>query len=139
ADDARNPTQAPDHPPGVRRRTPLPPSGAPERSMQTHELQKKHTIHQDVQIVPTPADREVVLDAHRRLRQDPGDTDALFAVAAWDEIVGDLDHALHLLNRLVSRKPDYPGVWWFRARVLKDLGRPCDAIGCEEMARRKAD
>ena len=109
------------------------------RSMQAHELQKKHTIRQDVQIVPTPADREVVLDAHRRLRQDPGDTDALFAVAAWDEIVGDLDHALHLLNRLVSRKPDYPGVWWFRARVLKDLGRPRDAIACEEIARMYAE
>ena len=107
--------------------------------MQAHDLQKKHAIRQDVQIVPTPADREVVQDAHRRLRQDPGDADALFAVAAWDEIVGDLDHALHLLNRLVSRVPDYPGVWWFRARVLKDLGRKRDAIACEHIARMYAE
>jgi len=107
--------------------------------MQAHDLQKKHTIRQDVQIVPTPADREVVQDAHRRLRQDPGDADALFAVAAWDEIVGDLDHALQLLNRLVSRVPDYPGVWWFRARVLKDLGRKRDAIACEHIARMYAE
>jgi len=105
------------------------------RSMQTHELQKKHAIRQDVQIVPTPGDREVVQAAHRRLLDDPGDVDALFAVAAWDQIVGDQDHALHLLNRLVSRKPDYPGVWWLRARILKDLGRPRDAIACEEIAR----
>src|SRR3989442_6565283 len=103
--------------------------------MQTHDLQKKHTIRQDVQIVPTPADREVVQDAYRRLRQDPEDTDALFAVAAWDEIVGDLDHALHLLNRLVSRVPDYPGVWWFRARALKELGRKRDAISWQPIIR----
>ncbi len=103
--------------------------------MQTHELQKKQTIRQDVQIVPTPADRAVVQDAYRRLLHDPGDADALFAVAAWDEIVGDLVHALDLLNRLVSRKPDYPGVWWLRARVLKDLGRERDAIACEHIAR----
>src|SRR5438093_972670 len=88
---------------------------------------------------PSRGARGIVLDAPPRLRQDPGDTDALFAVAAWDEIVGDLDHALHLLNRLVSRKPDYPGVWWFRARVLKDLGRPRDAIACEEIARMYAE
>ena len=44
-------------------------------------------------------------------------------------------HALDLLNRLVSRKPDYPGVWWLRARVLKDLGRERDAIACEHIAR----
>jgi len=109
------------------------------RSMQSHELQNKHAIRQDVQIVPTPADREVVQAAHRRLLQDPWDADALFAVAAWDEIVGDQDHALELLNRLVSRKPDYPGVWWLRARILKDLGQPRDAIACEEIARMYAE
>jgi len=105
------------------------------RSMQTHELLKKHSIGQHVQIVPTPSDREVVLAAQRRLIEDPGDVDALFAVAAWDEIVGDLVNALDLLNRLVSRTPDYPGVWWLRARVLKDLGRERDAVACERIAR----
>src|SRR5207245_10834730 len=96
--------------------------------MQAQDLQKRHAIRQDVQIVPTPGDREVVQAAHRRLLDDPGDVDALFAVAAWDEIVGDQDQALELLNRLVSRKPDYPGVWWLRARILEDVGRPRDAI-----------
>ncbi|TLZ83241.1 MAG: hypothetical protein E6K03_05740 [Methanobacteriota archaeon] len=107
--------------------------------MQAQDLQKRHAIRQDVQIVPTPGDREVVQAAHRRLLDDPGDVDALFAVAAWDEIVGDQDQALELLNRLVSRKPDYPGVWWLRARILKDLGRPRDAIACEEIARMYAE
>ncbi len=103
--------------------------------MQTHELQKKHAILQDVQIVPAPSDREIVQAAQRRLLEDPGDADALFAVAAWGEIVGDLVDALEHLNRLVSRKPDYPGVWWLRARVLKDLGREPDAVACERIAR----
>ena len=105
------------------------------RSMQNHDLLKKHSIRQHVQIVPTPSDREVVLDAQRRLVEDPEDADALFAVAAWDEIVGDLVNALDLLNRLVSAAPDYPGVWWLRARILKDLGRERDAIACERIAR----
>ena len=103
--------------------------------MQNHELLKKHSIRQHVQIVPTPSDREIVLNAQRRLLEDPDDADALFAVAAWDEIVGDLANALDLLNRLVSRTPDYPGVWWLRARVLKDLGREPDAMACERIAR----
>jgi len=107
--------------------------------MQTHELQRKHAIRQDVQIMPTPADREVVQAAHRRLLQDPGDDDALFAVAAWYEIVGDLVQALDLLNGLVSRKPDYPGVWWLRARVLRDLGQERDAIASERIARMYAE
>src|SRR6058998_381298 len=106
--------------------------------MQAGELQK-HAVRQPVQIVPTPADREVVQAVQHRFLEDPGDVDALFAVAAWDEIVGDLDNAMQLLNRLVSRKPDYPGVWWLRARILKDLGRPRDAIACEEIARMYAD
>ncbi|HLQ42228.1 MAG TPA: hypothetical protein VK189_05180 [Thermoplasmata archaeon] len=107
--------------------------------MQILELLKKHSIRQHVQIVPTPSDREVVLDAQRRLLEDPGDADALFAVAAWDEIVGDLLDALDVLNRLVSQTPDYPGVWWLRARVLKDLGRERDAIACEQIARMYAE
>ena len=109
------------------------------RSMQNHDLLKKHSILQHVQIVPTPSDREVVLDAQRRLVEDPEDADALFAVAAWDEIVGDLGNALDLLNRLVSRAPDYPGVWWLRARILKDLGRERDAIASERIARLYAE
>ena len=104
------------------------------RSMQAGELQK-HAVRQPVQIVPTPADREVVQAAQHRLLEDPGDADALFAVAAWDEIGGDLDNAMDLLNRLVSKEPDYPGVWWLRARVLKEMGRERDAIACERIAR----
>src|SRR2546429_8919385 len=103
--------------------------------MQNHDLLKKHSIRQHVQIVPTPSDREVVLAAQRRLIEDPGDVDALFAVAAWDEIVGDLVNALDLLNRLVSRAPGYPGVWGVRARGLKDLGRGRDAVACGPIAR----
>ena len=105
------------------------------RSMQTHELRQTHEAHRHVQIIPTPADRELVAAAQRRLLSDPGDADALFAVAAWDEIQGDLVRAMDLLNRLVSQKPDYPGVWWLRAKVLKDLGRERDAIACERVAR----
>ena len=92
-----------------------------------------------VQISSAPADREVVEAAQRRLLEDPGDADALFAVAAWDEVVGDRNNAMDLLNRLVSRQPDYPGVWWLRARVLKDLGREGDAIECERIARLYAE
>src|SRR3989442_12190412 len=103
--------------------------------MKNHELVKKHSIRQHVQIVPTPSDREIVLNAQRRLLEDPDDADALFAVAAWDEIVGDLVNALDLLNRLVSRTPDYPGVWWLRARVLKDRGRERGAVAGERIAR----
>src|SRR3989442_3000727 len=103
--------------------------------MQTHELLKKHSIGQHVQIVPTPSDREVVLAAQRRLIEDPGDVDALFAVAAWDEIVGDLVNALDLLNRLVSRTPEYPGVLWLPPGAFEDLGREREAGACERDAR----
>lgn len=107
--------------------------------MLTHEPREKHEVRQHVQILPTPADREVVEAALRRLLDDPGDSDALFAVAAWDDVVGDRLNAMDLLNRLVSRKPDYPGVWWLRARVLKDLGREADAIASERIARLYAE
>jgi tetratricopeptide (TPR) repeat protein len=107
--------------------------------MQTHELQKTQQVDQRVQIIPTPADREIVDAAQRRLLRDPSDADALFALAAWYEILGDLVNARELLNRLVSQKPDYPGVWWLRARVMKDLGREQDAIACERIARLYAE
>src|SRR5947199_8392153 len=100
--------------------------------MQAGELQK-HAVRQPVQIVPTPADREVVQAAQHRLLEDPGDADALFAVAAWDEIVGDLDNAMDLLNRLVAKEPDYPGGWWLRARVVKEMGGGRDASECERV------
>ena len=109
------------------------------RFLQTHEQQEMHEVHRRVQIIPTPANREAVVAAQRRLLHDPGDADALFAVAAWYEIQGDFVNARELLNRLVSQKPDYPGVWWLRARVLKDLGREQDAIACERIARMYAE
>lgn len=107
--------------------------------MQTHEPRANHEIRQRVQILSAPGDREVVEAAQRRLLEVPGDADALFVVAAWDEVVGDLGNAMERLNRLVSRQPDYPGVWWLRARVLKELGRESDAIACERIARLYAE
>ena len=109
------------------------------RPMQAHELRETHEVQQQVQIIPTPADREVVDAARRRLLHDPCDPDALFIMAAWDEIEGDLVNAIELLNRLVSQKPDYPGVWWLRARVLRGLGREQHAIACERIARLYAE
>ena len=106
--------------------------------MQTHELEK-HEVRERVHIVPGPDDRKVVQAAQRRLREDPGDPDALFAIAAWHDIVGAQTSAIDLLNRLVSRKPDYPGVWWLRARILKDLGREGDSIASERIARMYAE
>jgi tetratricopeptide (TPR) repeat protein len=107
--------------------------------LQAHARRDEHEVRQHVQIISAPADREVVEAAQRRLLADPGDADALFAVAAWDEVVGDRVNAMELLNRLVSRQPDYPGVWWLRARVLKDLGREGDANACEVIARLYAE
>src|SRR2546428_3350064 len=107
--------------------------------MQNHDLLKKHSIRQHVQIVPTPSDREVVLDAQRRLVEDPEDADALFAVAAWDEIVGDLVNALDLVNRLGATAADYPGVSRPRARNLKGLGKERTAIASEKPAPRDAE
>jgi predicted Zn-dependent protease len=106
--------------------------------MLTQELPKVE-VRQRVRPVLGASDRDVVRAARRRLLEDPGDADALFAVAAWAEMVGDPVHALDTLNRLVSEKPDYPGVWWLRARVLKETGRVRDAIECERIARLYAE
>jgi tetratricopeptide (TPR) repeat protein len=102
--------------------------------MLSHELPNDE-VRQKVRSVPASSARRVVQAAQRRLREDPGDPDALFAVAAWKEIAGDPADALDLLNRLVSQNPDYPGVWFLRARVLKDMGRERDAVECERIAR----
>ena len=86
-------------------------------------------------VAPTAADRELVEAAARRLLEDPLDCDALFTTAAWSEVTGDLPGSIALLNRLISQRPDYPGVWWVRARVLKELGRDEDALASERIAR----
>lgn len=69
--------------------------------------------------------------ATRRLRENPDDPDALFALAAWLAVSGRPSDAIGLLRRLTRIDPGYPGVWRVMANVYRQLGDEAKARECE--------
>ncbi len=60
--------------------------------------------------------------ARERLRADPRDTDAMFALAAAESILGHPIVSLGLLDRLEILDSEYPGLWDLKARLYAQLG-----------------
>ena len=91
---------------------------------------------------PTSPDPEVVAFARiadERLREDPGDADALFVLAASRIASGQVSEAASLLVRLTQVHADYPGVWQLRRTVHEALGEHRAAEACKREALRRGD
>src|SRR5205823_5561182 len=60
--------------------------------------------------------------ASERLKLDPKDADALFAMAAAQATLDDPRAALHSLDRLAGLNPNYPGLWVLKTKLHARLG-----------------
>ena len=74
--------------------------------------------------------------ARKSLEQNGDDPDALFTLAAHLAVSGQSEEALETLIRLTAVDPRYPGLWWVKARVFLDAGKPEAAQASLRMARR---
>src|SRR6266540_1042011 len=61
--------------------------------------------------------------ADERLKLNPRDADALFAMASAQEALDDARGALKSLDRLVEFDSNYPGVWALKAKLHSRLGQ----------------
>ncbi len=73
--------------------------------------------------------------ARKGLERNEDDPDALFTLAAHLAVSGQLEEALEYLIRLTALDPRYPGLWWVKARVFLDAGKPEAARASLSMAR----
>jgi tetratricopeptide (TPR) repeat protein len=73
--------------------------------------------------------------ARTRLTEDEDDPDALFAMAAHLSVSGEHEEALEFLVRLTAVDPRYPGLWWVKAKVFLDAGKPDAARASARMAQ----
>ena len=73
--------------------------------------------------------------ARKSLERNENDPDALFTLAAHLAVSGQLEGALEYLIRLTALEPRYPGLWWVKARVFLDAGKPEAARASLRMAR----
>lgn len=78
---------------------------------------------------------ERVTLAQSRLAEDENDPDALFTLAAHLSVSGEHDDALVFLVRLTALNPRYPGLWWVKAKVFLEAGKPEAARASARMAR----
>src|SRR5881396_1396243 len=60
--------------------------------------------------------------ARERLKLDPKDTDALFAMAAAQATLDDPRGGLQSLDRLADLDPNYPGLWVLKTKLHARLG-----------------
>ncbi|MEE9174231.1 MAG: tetratricopeptide repeat protein [Thermoplasmata archaeon] len=73
--------------------------------------------------------------ARKSLERNEDDPDALFTLAAYLAVSGQLEEALECLIRLTALDPRYPGLWWVKARVFLDAGKTEAARASLSMAR----
>ncbi len=83
---------------------------------------------------PASSESVYVRAAAERIRRNPRDPDALFARAAFFATNGKFREAVDSLNLLTLVRPDYPGLWRFKARLFAEVGddvlaRLCSARG----------
>ena len=83
---------------------------------------------------PAPDVEAVARKAGERLRADPVDTDALFALAASRVASGQVAEALSLLSRLIRVRVDYPGLWELKRQLHEALGEAVAAAACARAA-----
>lgn len=69
-----------------------------------------------------------------RLRRDPEDPDALFALAAVRATEGRFQESIDVLDRLVGINPRYPGVWRLKEKVYTLSGALEQAARCRIQA-----
>ena len=64
----------------------------------------------------------IMRTARERLKLNPRDTDALFAMAAAQATMEEVPDALQTLERLADLDPNYPGLWIFKTKLHAQLG-----------------
>ncbi|MFQ5987126.1 MAG: tetratricopeptide repeat protein [Thermoplasmata archaeon] len=57
-----------------------------------------------------------------RLQRNERDRDALFTLGAYHALRGQHPEAMEVLNELSKLDPEYPGLWWLKARVFQHMG-----------------
>ena len=77
-------------------------------------------------------------ETFRRLKADPEDPNALFALAAILGVSGLRPEAIHTLTILAEVAPLYPGLWRFKARLYREVGDELMAARCMEADKRFA-
>ena len=65
---------------------------------------------------------ERVERAKGALAANEHDRDALFTVGAHLAAAGEAQEAIEILTKLTMLDPNYPGLWWVKARVFEALG-----------------
>jgi len=58
-----------------------------------------------------------------RLQRNERDRDALFTLGSYLALQSQHPEALELLHRLAQLDPKYPGLWWLKARVFREMGK----------------
>ncbi|HEV8595964.1 MAG TPA: ATPase domain-containing protein [Thermoplasmata archaeon] len=76
---------------------------------------------------PDDASARILAVVEQRLRQDPRDTDALFAKAAAHAKGGNLAAAVDALDTLALIDDAYPGLWVLKAKLHARRGEPAKA------------
>src|SRR2546422_4974818 len=67
--------------------------------------------------------RLILQIATERLKLNPGDADALFAMAAAQATLDDAKGGLETLDRLAALDPAYPGLWVLKTKLHAKLGQ----------------
>ena len=65
-----------------------------------------------------------------RLREDPGDLDALEAVGAYLLARGQADKALVFFHWITRANPEQPGIWQLKAKAFEAVGDAKNADAC---------
>lgn len=61
------------------------------------------------------------------LKKDANDVDALFVLAALRAQDGHPEEGLSILDRVLGMDPDYPGAWFFKAKLHRMCGETREA------------
>ncbi len=67
--------------------------------------------------------QQIMEIARERLKFNPNDADALFAMAAAQGTLGDAQGGVQSLERLARLSPEYPGLWVLKTKLHARLGQ----------------
>lgn len=73
-----------------------------------------------------------------RLRENPGDKDALFSIGVIYAKIGKLRESIIYLNQLSKIDSQYPGVWKLKASIFSRLGDRSLADICLRRSQRRS-
>jgi predicted Zn-dependent protease len=82
-------------------------------------------------------DEDFVRTLQARVRDHPGDVDALTALGVWLLQRDQADKALECFHRVTRKDPAYPGIWRLKAQAFEALGDRKSAEACRKRGSEK--